>query len=327
MEWLRLVLDFTRVLAWPIIVGGFIIRFRGDIRRLLDRLVEAKLPGGIEGRFTPVERALIDLGEKTEATVDAVDPLLITASDHAQGTDAAEVTEHPLSGSATSTSSATGTLDVRPGPATVDIRGEVSARAVDSAYDTMQKILDAVKVSPDLGLIAVSAELERQLNHVAAAKLGINRPLSVRTLVRNLASSGLFPQNLVSTLDAFWQVRNLIIHGGDATPSEVLQAIDYGLTILRTLQSVVTDLGINEMLAVRDEGHGPYIVLYPNHALGGQTYYGNVHKVEEAQSGDVWRASVTDVPKWTAQGTSQKEAERNLVDTIRAALRRQQAPE
>lgn len=53
----NLILDFTRVLTWPFIVGGFLIYFRKNIGGLVDRITLVKGPGGTEIRVEQQQRA------------------------------------------------------------------------------------------------------------------------------------------------------------------------------------------------------------------------------------------------------------------------------
>ena len=43
---------------------------------------------------------------------------------------------------------------------------------------------------------------------------------------------------LVRSVDQFWNVRNRLVHGRDATVDDTLRALDSGVTILRAFQAI-----------------------------------------------------------------------------------------
>lgn len=56
MEIAKLILDFLKVLAWPVLVASLALLFRRELRAILTRVSKAKLPGGLD----------IDFGYETE---------------------------------------------------------------------------------------------------------------------------------------------------------------------------------------------------------------------------------------------------------------------
>lgn len=49
INWL-LILEYIKVIVWPVIVSGFLLYFRNNIRGLIDRITTIKEPGGTEIR-------------------------------------------------------------------------------------------------------------------------------------------------------------------------------------------------------------------------------------------------------------------------------------
>lgn len=54
--YLQLILDYLKVLIWPLVISGFIIYFKKNIRNLIDRITNIKGPGGTEIRAEQQQR-------------------------------------------------------------------------------------------------------------------------------------------------------------------------------------------------------------------------------------------------------------------------------
>jgi hypothetical protein len=74
---------------------------------------------------------------------------------------------------------------------------------------------------------------------VAAFGLSDNkRYVPVRQAVQMLQRSDALPEHLLRSVDQFWNVRNHLVHGRDATLDDTLRAVDSGVAILRALQAI-----------------------------------------------------------------------------------------
>lgn len=103
-----------------------------------------------------------------------------------------------------------------------------------------ETILREATHEPTLSLIRLAAAIERELR-VLGASLGlpaVARPRSVHHSVDILEKRGAVPASTASAVRVFWNVRNQLVHGGEASKAELLTAVDIGLSILRTLQAV-----------------------------------------------------------------------------------------
>lgn len=67
VEIARLVLDYIRALVWPILVLVVVLIFRNAIQKVLDRLSQADLPGGVSLDFNREVQETKELSEKVEA--------------------------------------------------------------------------------------------------------------------------------------------------------------------------------------------------------------------------------------------------------------------
>lgn len=55
---------------------------------------------------------------------------------------------------------------------------------------------------------------------------------------------GGLPVHIPSSLKFFWEARNKLIHGGDASQEDILRAIDSGIMILKALKAFPTEVNV-----------------------------------------------------------------------------------
>jgi hypothetical protein len=139
-------------------------------------------------------------------------------------TEAAEATSMVVSatGSAAGTSSATAE----------------GARA-EALQDTVEEVLREASRSPRLGLMLLSAKIERAARELAA-DIGLDvsrRAVPLGMMIRMLVQAEQLSFEDAEALSLFNQVRNRIVHGHDADDDEVARAIDSGTRLLRLLIS------------------------------------------------------------------------------------------
>jgi hypothetical protein len=114
-----------------------------------------------------------------------------------------------------------------------------STPSAEVAQDAIEEVLREASRSPRLGLMLLSAKIERAARDLAE-NVRFNFPvrtLSLRELIRMLVQFKLLPSDAGEALDLFYRVRNRIIHGHDADDDEIARAIDSGTLLLRLLLS------------------------------------------------------------------------------------------
>lgn len=115
-----------------------------------------------------------------------------------------------------------------------------STATADLADDPSGGILREASRSPKAALLLLASELEREARQVLASVGHLKRqkyiPLSQALEVLQKQFGGL-PGHIPSSLKLFWEVRNRLVHGGQADEEEILRAIDSGLTILKALRA------------------------------------------------------------------------------------------
>lgn len=101
---------------------------------------------------------------------------------------------------------------------------------------------DALK-SPSIALMRLSIEIDRQLRLLLGAAGGLSsyktfNPVTAMNLLAGI-SGVVLPDALKNSVTDFWNVRNSVVHGGEAgNDGLAVRAIDYGLRILSILASI-----------------------------------------------------------------------------------------
>jgi hypothetical protein len=106
--------------------------------------------------------------------------------------------------------------------------------------DAIRQVFDEATKSPKAALLVLASEIERETRELVAA-IGLSdnkRYVPVHQAVQMLQRSDVLPEYLLRSVDQFWNVRNRLVHGRDATVDDTLRAIDSGATILRALQAI-----------------------------------------------------------------------------------------
>jgi hypothetical protein len=191
-------------LTWPLVALAIVSWFKPEIRAILSRIKKGKLLG--------MEFGLDELRAKTEAA-EATSSTIVSATGSASGI-----------GSATAEG------------ARVEGAGSISAEAV---LNEIEEVLREAARSPRLGLMLLSAKIERAARDLAADIVldisGTRAPLIA--VVRALLRARRLTTEDGDALILFYQIRNRIVHGHDADDEEIARAIDSGTRLLRLLLS------------------------------------------------------------------------------------------
>lgn len=109
----------------------------------------------------------------------------------------------------------------------------------DMAQDDVEEVLREASRSPRLGLMLLSAKIERAAREWAAdtGLAAPDRPRALSVIVRQLVAGEQLPDEAAEALYLFTRVRNRIVHGDDADDDEIARAIDSGTRLLRLLRS------------------------------------------------------------------------------------------
>jgi hypothetical protein len=207
-------------LLWPLLALLLFFTYKEDLRRLLRRIRKGKLLG----QEIELEDSLRQLHE--EATKAA-----------------SEVKEIPKSNSAQE-------LDVQLGDPFYDRfwsttenkerKADEALEAIDGHPDPVDKILEESARSPKAALLLLAAEIEKELKRVLFGS-GWHGGRDIRGIREGfdiLARLEVLPKHVGGSVRLFSDMRNRLIHGGNATDDDVLRAVDSGITILKALRSI-----------------------------------------------------------------------------------------
>lgn len=115
------------------------------------------------------------------------------------------------------------------------------------ATDEVREILREAVQSPKAALLLLASDLEREARQLLASVGHLNGqryvPLSQAIAVLGKQFGGL-PGHIPSSLKFFWEARNKLIHGGDASHEDILRAIDSGITILKALKAFPREVNV-----------------------------------------------------------------------------------
>jgi hypothetical protein len=191
-------------LTWPLVALAIVSWFRPEIRAILSRIRK--------GKFLGQEIELDELQARTEAA-EVSSSTMISAT-----------------GSAAGTSSAT----------TEGARVE-GARIIgaEDVQDEIEEVLREATHSPRLGLMLLSAKIERAARDLEADTVPafLAGPRTLTIIVRQLVAQERLPEEAAEAFYLFMRVRNRIVHGHDANDEEIARAIDSGTRLLRLLLS------------------------------------------------------------------------------------------
>lgn len=115
------------------------------------------------------------------------------------------------------------------------------------ANDEVKEILREAARAPKAALILLASDLEREARQLLASMGHLEGrqyvPLSKAIEVLDKKFGGL-PGHIPSSLKFFWEARNKLIHGGNASSEDILRAIDSGITILKALKAFPREINI-----------------------------------------------------------------------------------
>ncbi|HEX5927663.1 MAG TPA: hypothetical protein VFY45_27860 [Baekduia sp.] len=107
----------------------------------------------------------------------------------------------------------------------------------EEAERTVADVLAQAAQSPKVGIMVLSAALERELHRLLMGTgWGVARRMwSLRQGIDRLIEVKALPESAARTAALFSQVRNLAVHGRDVDDEDVLRAIDSGLELFNAV--------------------------------------------------------------------------------------------
>ena len=198
MEIAKLVLEYLKVLAWPVTVIGILIAFRTHISHLFNRTKKLELPGGIslevfEEKIQEAKQ-LAKKVEKEERKIrdDSTREIKQIRTD-------TEVNKRMIE------------LGLRPSPSGLQI----------SYYH------DLSETDPRLALAGLRMDIELMLKNLAKGfKIKTEERESIGRLNRRLLDEGATTQNQYQLINKMLQIANAAVHGIEINESQANEVFD-----------------------------------------------------------------------------------------------------
>jgi hypothetical protein len=117
----------------------------------------------------------------------------------------------------------------------------------EESESSIRAILHEMARSPKAALILLATEIEREARQVlgSVGLLKGRRHVPITQALGELDKQyGGLPGHVSSGLKHFWEIRNRLIHGGEADEQSILSAIDSGVTILKALQALPREVNV-----------------------------------------------------------------------------------
>lgn len=119
---------------------------------------------------------------------------------------------------------------------------DASAEKPENTDSEVTRILEDASRSPKIALMALAAEIERELRQTLATKGHPSPHESLPAAMGRLVQIGSFPPSLMASVELFWKVRSRLVHGYDASPDDMARALDSGITILKAIKAVPREI-------------------------------------------------------------------------------------
>ena len=119
-------------------------------------------------------------------------------------------------------------------------KGELNKQTIGAYTFDSKSIPEETARNPTNALFHLGILIEQQIRDILAStgKIGDYLSGNIVSNVNSLVDKGLLPSSAAHAITYFIQIRGRIVHGREAQESEILSAIDSGMTILRLLEAV-----------------------------------------------------------------------------------------
>jgi len=111
----------------------------------------------------------------------------------------------------------------------------------------ISEILKASEINPEIGILRLSSILEKDIR-ITSASLGdldTNKNTSAIKQFKLLLDRKRLPSHTSESLQIFWNLRNLIVHGKSKHDKhDILRILDIGLTLLKTIRLIPHETNI-----------------------------------------------------------------------------------
>lgn len=131
-------------------------------------------------------------------------------------------------------------------PEPQDSTARLISPAVEHHFGVASQVLEEATRSPKAALLLLSAAIENELRSLVAS-IGLmkgRRNISFQQALEDLNSWSALPIYVTNSVKLFRDIRNRLVHGHEASPDDILRAIDSGIVILKALQAIPHEINV-----------------------------------------------------------------------------------
>lgn len=104
----------------------------------------------------------------------------------------------------------------------------------------IQNILSKAAEDPKIGILLLAIQIEKEILEIAAStghlSIFLGKPIS--KTFELLVENNLISKDILASVRIFWDLRNQIIHGRNVDDKNLIQVLDIGVTLLKTLKAI-----------------------------------------------------------------------------------------
>jgi len=106
--------------------------------------------------------------------------------------------------------------------------------------DDIQNILSKSAEDPKIGILLLARQIEKEILEIAASTGHVSEFLGkpIRQTFELLVENNFLSKDILISVRIFWDLRNQIIHGRDVEDKNLIQVLDIGVTLLKTLKAI-----------------------------------------------------------------------------------------
>lgn len=117
----------------------------------------------------------------------------------------------------------------------------------DTREDDLEKILEVSGTNPESALGRLASLLEREVRVLlgSSGHMEAGLKMTLPQAVQFLVEQGLLPQNTISSLRIYWDLRNEVIHGNRRSgDEEIASVLDMGVALLKAVRAVPHEVNV-----------------------------------------------------------------------------------
>jgi hypothetical protein len=110
----------------------------------------------------------------------------------------------------------------------------------DYEKDEIEYILSKSAEDPKIGILLLARQIEKEILEISASTGHVKEFLGkpIKLTFELLAQNNFVSKDILTSVRIFWELRNQIVHGRDVEDKNLIQVLDIGVTLLKTLKAI-----------------------------------------------------------------------------------------